>query len=299
MTTVSSAEQQLRKRIVELETQLLAFKNAPPAAHRASAEEEEEALAQLKLDFITATTNNEILSGNVETLRSLSLQLAVQLEEANIAVKTLQDQLEIANLKAERDKNLELAQLRADYDDRLSELRKALHEEEAAMRDTVVMWENREEAAERRLLLLEREKDKTISSLTHEIEVLRQGLYDGIDRAARPQLRSSAETGIQAPALGRSADPEKSNLVVLTLALPADQADSLRFGSDERLPPTAAFRRKRKFHIDILADPTILEAVDDVKPDTAGGASANAGAEQRWLFRLPTGEMIRLSAHIL
>ncbi|CUG91648.1 Hypothetical protein, putative [Bodo saltans] len=249
-----------------------------------------EDIAHLRVELATALANNEILSGNVETLRALSLQLAVQVEELNVQLKISRTESETSGLRSARDAQLAIDNTRLEYQREIEMLRSALQSEEEALRDTVAMWENREAAAERRLVALEREKDRTIGSLTHEIEVLRQSVHFQIQSSVSTKRSSSSPTRkFPIPALGRRAgssydDSDLTNIISVVVSLPSVEASNLRFSSNPPLVGGGAF------HSEIIADPLLLELVS---------APQQKQDSQRWVFRIPTGEQIAISVQLL
>jgi hypothetical protein len=249
-----------------------------------------EDIAHLRVELATALANNEILSGNVETLRALSLQLAVQVEELNVQLKIVRTESESLGLRSARDAQSAIDNTRHEYQREIEALRSALSSEEEALRETVAMWENREAAAERRLLALEREKDRTIGSLTHEIEVLRQSIQFQIQSAAstkRPQC--SPKRNFPVPTLGRRSggtqdESDVTNIISIVVSLPTSDTNNLRFSSNPAVVGGGAF------HSEIIADPLLLELVS---------APQKTQDSQRWVFRIPSGEQIAISVQLL
>lgn len=248
--------------------------------------------AHLRVELATALANTEILSGNVETLRALSLQLAVQVEELNVQLKMSKTECETLSLRNSRDTQLVIDNTKHQYQRELEALRTALTLETEALRDTVAMWENREAAAERRLIALEHEKDRTIASLTHEIEVLRQSIHFQVQTAVSPKriaLNASSPRAFPSPSLGRRAgalpsEAPLTNILTVAVGLPVSDANNLRFTSN---PPSLG---GGAFHSEIVADPLLLELA---------GAPQDAHGAQRWVFRMPTGEQIAVSVQLL
>jgi hypothetical protein len=294
-----------------------------------------EDVATLKFELTRAAANNEILQSNVETLKSLALQLAMQLEEANLTISTLEEQVSIATMRNEVEMNNMKTDIQNKCESRLADLTKALAAAEETTRQTIAMWEDREAAAERRLALLEREKDRMISSLTNEIEVLRMGLQDQrwrdrtqqqasrqsqvLSSSSSPRRGEIASSDRASPSSRRSAANHK--IAVLEVTVPSHVLDQLRYGDDEQVPwllqqqqlqnrshhrnslfdDGKPIKGPHPFQVDVTADPSIADLTPLLPRAGSGavGVDDNVTKKQGWAVRLVSGETILVSAEVL
>ena len=278
-----------------------------------------EDVATLKFELTRAAANNEILQSNIETLKALALQLAVQLEEANLTISTMEEQVAVASLRNEVEMNNAKSEIQNKAETRLAELTKSLAAAEETTRQTISMWEDREAAAERRIALLEKEKDRMISSLTNEIEVLRMGLQDQRSRDRRQRAHNDSRTPLAASPQRTDFSSSKSashKIAVLEVTVPSHILDELRYGEDEQVPWLLQHQKRvhnqvseqqqhikpsHPFQVDVTADPSIADLTPLLPRgnSTAAGIAEAASKKQGWAVRLVSGETILVSAEVL
>lgn len=286
----------LRKKVLEFEKLFAkeATKSAPAA---------DESLAS---ELQVSRRNCSILSQNVETLKGVSLQLAAQLEEANIRLATFEEKQKINALRLERDLSIEIENMKAVYEKRLETMREAIKTHEEGSQQTIQILQNREDAALKRIAQLERAKDNTIRELTHEIEILRAGSSMRQQQSARHQTskkQSSSSVAVEEPmrqewrsTLGRQHSSEDICVVTMSVAMQPKDVEQARFLNSMSANPLENAPRSiavadPAMHVDVTADCTVLQQLQLPSPGRVGSS--------RWGFQVPTGQQIIINVDIV
>jgi hypothetical protein len=155
----------LKARVAELEA------NMAREAHKfqRAAAEHDKLLTQL----LTARRNNDILSGNIDALKTLTTQLATQLEDTRSELATLRDTTQTSDMKLRRDAALELVRAEKVYEAQLDELRAALKEQKAVADHLREAGKDADVRAEIEVARVSEAKDIMIAELRREMDVMR------------------------------------------------------------------------------------------------------------------------------
>lgn len=265
----------LKQKIVELET--AAQKDA--ARNQRASSEHERMLSEL----LTARKNVEILTGNVETLKSLAMQLAGQVEDANAQIATLKNKSDVEALKQRRDAAAESSQMRVDYEQRLEALRKELEASQATAKAMHDVEHDAELKAEVAVAKISAAKDDIILGLQQEMQVLRGRL--AIQAAREEQQHPQKTPPPKSPQPARSASRRSQSSTADAAALPLprrsvwDGSDSevsaqhrtvldLKVGINKDDVAASRWRsvagsagRAARYHVDVMADRTFLDTL--------------------------------------
>lgn len=295
--STSPLAETLKSRIVELE-QLAARDKAK--VQRMSAEHE-----KLTGELLTANKNVEILQGNVETLKSLAMQLATQLEEANSRVETMRD-LHGANvLREKRDNAQQLSELRQEYEERLDSLRETLEEQQRNNDNIRETFEGHQDRLIFEHAQTLRERDAMITELQQKIEMMgsrARPIVPTTTRRSSSRKRSTGATLASSAAVGPknawdAMDEHQHQVLSLTIAMHTDDMQPQRADRPDRaLEPT-------RYFVDINADPITLDQVPEVNLQASRGFDdPRTGARGKWpkvwRFLTSSGEMLGLSLDI-
>ena len=278
----------------------------------------------IKLDAEVTKKNNEILQGNVDTMKALSVQLAQQLEEANLMLATFNEKKEIATLQLERDVTYEIDTMRRDYEGRLTELRRTLEEAQMLKQqehDQAFDREAKSNATNHQILL---EKDCLINSLTTQVEVLKNQLEVQLQqqkeqntsrsnatkmkalRAKREQAAfagAAESTSYEGPTSSRfrqqssqqEAVSEMKNVLALTLSVDRSDFEVTRRIRGVGVPP---LQGGHHFPADMASDPSILvpsgEDGNRQQQHLGGGGGDNRTAHA-WSYRTVSGDNVFVS----
>jgi hypothetical protein len=258
----NAQNEDLKKRVAELEAKLVekesAMKNLPD-------------VDKISQEMAVTKKNNEILQANVETLKALAIQLATQLEEANLQLATFKEKQHVAALQLERDVGYEIDTLRQDYENRLEELRRALEATQKKMKQSMDESSARELHMEQQLQSIIKEKDAMISSMLTQSEVLKEQLAQVTQREKELRLARTSQqrmrsvrnqreqaTFAQLSDSGLTDDDlrsEAKNVLTLNLAVRRSEFEQHRRIRDVGIPP---IRGGHHFHVDVASDPVVL-----------------------------------------
>ena len=155
-----------------------------------------------QLALSVAQRNADIQKANVDTLKGLCVQLASQLEEARIQIRTAEEKLASKGLREELAAAATVDEVRREYEGRMDALRKKLQSSTEALNTSTARWQEREVAQDERLRRLEAEKDDTILKLLRENAMLKKVLETDLSRPRgqesadrRPQTEGAKERG--------------------------------------------------------------------------------------------------------
>ena len=161
----------LRHRVADLELSL-----AKAEARIEDTKALERDMESVQLEVSVAQRNCDIQKSNVDTLKSLCVQLAEQLEEAKIRIRTSEEKLSCKALRDELAAASEIEAVKRDYEGRMDTLRKELKQSTASINDSSQKWTERELEQDRRMRRLEQDKDETILKLLRENTMLKKVL---------------------------------------------------------------------------------------------------------------------------
>lgn len=156
----------LRHRVVELESQI--------ARDQARSQRQGQESDRMLGELLTSRKNVEILTGNVETLKAFSMQLAGQLEDAKQSLLVMSEKDSVADAKRDRDASAEMSALRIEYEARLMDLRRELDQSNQLCDELRAAVQDSEEKRIRDVAAVQREHNLLLSDSLKINERLRE-----------------------------------------------------------------------------------------------------------------------------
>eukprot|EP00758_Cryptobia_borreli_P004506 Tbor_TRINITY_DN4416_c0_g1::TRINITY_DN4416_c0_g1_i1::g.7958::m.7958 len=169
--SVESESTNLKNRIRELEDSISRLENENEGLNDLKKE-----IESLQQENNITNRNCDILQGNVETLKALSNQLALQLKESKARTRTLEYRLSSESIRKEIESTADIDAIKNDHIKRTSEMEKAMQRSQKANEEIAAKWEEREIIQDLRIRNLEKAKDDVISKLREENKALKTAL---------------------------------------------------------------------------------------------------------------------------